>query len=175
MKILIYEEFNNLKYEKVSKNTYQFNDMSGNDYQVQFHGPHNDFDGVETGVTYDLDFFTQEKDYKKLTNAGVPFSVSNLIFDTILKDFIKGKRIDTICIFPTEPTEGVKRYDKKLFTKYYLYLRTLNQKFDLPGWKVIPIEREKFGEEEKLIILINNQSDFWKENISNLDLFKTGK
>ena len=82
--LIIFENFN-IKFGKLSKNVYEFNDLSGNIYKVVFHGPHDDFDGIETGITYDLDFFTQEKDYKKLTGGGIPFTVSNLIFNDILK------------------------------------------------------------------------------------------
>ena len=166
--LIIFENFN-IKFGKLSKNVYEFNELSGNIYKVVFHGPHDDFDGIETGITYDLDFFTQEKDYKKLTGGGIPFTVSNLIFNDILKDFLKDKQIATICILPTEPNEETPRFDKKIFTKYHLYLRTLKQKFNLPGWKIIPVERKKLGEEEKVILLINKDDKFWKRNMSNMN------
>jgi hypothetical protein len=168
----IFEEYSKYQFKKSSK-TYEFDDFNGNIYKVVFHGPHEDIDDdIQSGITYDLDFFTQEKDYKKLTNAGVQFTVSSFIFNDILTDFIKNNKVDTISIFPTEPNEGVKRFDKKQFTKYELYLRSLKNNFKLPGWKIVPIEREKFGELEKSIIVINSESKFWKGK-NNFPIYKS--
>ena len=171
-RLKLFEEFAKYKFTKKSK-TYQFDDLHGNDYKVVFTGPYDYIDSdIKSGITYDLDFFTQEQDYKKLTNAGTPFSISNFIFIDILTDFINSNKVDTISIFPSEPEEDVKRFNKKIFSKYNLYLRTLNRGFKLPGWKIITSEKIIDDELEKYIILINEDSEFWKKNIHLLEKIK---
>lgn len=173
----LFREFVEFPYEKISDTQYEFYDNDGNQYKVNFDGEfeqiwvedENDrLNPIESGKTYDLEFVTGDNDFLKLTNAGNPFSISNLIFGKILKDFISSKNPDTINIEPTPPEDEASRYDKKKHSKYYLYLRTLNREFKNSDWKIIKLEYNSEYEDVKRILLVNTQSDFWKKNLDNL-------
>jgi hypothetical protein len=177
--VKLFDEFENNKnstfnHRSENRGVYHFDDSFGNRYKVTFHGPHDDLDDIKTGITYDLDFFTQDEDYKKLSGAGIPFSISNFIFDDILKDFISKNQVDTICIFSTDAPESTPRYDKKISTKHKLYLRTLQRKFNLRNWEIVNVEKQ-LPERDNIIVLINHNSNFWKENPNNLEKIKKGE
>lgn len=157
--ILLFENF--IPFVKISNVNYKFNDGKGNDYSVYFTGPYDSIDGKKTGITYDLEFFTQDNNYKTITNVGIPFTVTNYIFNDILKDFIKKNKVDTINIDPVDVEENVTRYSKKKDTRYKLYLRSIKQTFSNDkNWSVYGIEDE---DDDKKIIIINRYG-FWKNN-----------
>ena len=99
---------------------YYFTDNKNNDYRVYFSGPLTQKEltslRLSQKVTYELEFLTQHDDYTYMTHAGKPFSVSNFIFDNILKDFLeKNKKCERILI---ECLDGKRKS---------LYLRSLKR------------------------------------------------
>ena len=159
--LYLFENFQDYKIEKINDFEYNFIDTVGNNYVVNLNGPFNyifyEEREINTGVTYDLDFITQDKDYKKLTNAGQPFSISNIIFGDILKDFLNNNYADTINIDSGEPEEDIVRYEDKIMTRYHLYLRSLRRNFKDSDWEVKDLSERK-------ILLINKNSKFWKKS-----------
>lgn len=89
--IKLFEELN-IEFTE-DKGVYYFTDNNQNNYRVYFSGPLSSKElsslGLSYKITFELDFLTQHNDYTHMTSAGQPFSVSNLIFDNILKDFLK--------------------------------------------------------------------------------------
>lgn len=154
---MLFEEFGGYEFSKINNTEYRFNDTKENEYKVFFDGPYPDYEKVETGVTYELEFITKEKDYKILTNAGEPFSVSNFIIGTILKDFIRNNIVDTVVIYPTDVYEDVPRSADKSNSRYKLYLRSANNFFKGTNWEVLSIDNN--------VLLIDKNSHFWKRNI----------
>ena len=161
--LMLFEEFNNYKFTRINNTEYRFTDTKENEYKIFFDGPYPDFERVETGVTYELEFVTNQNDYKILTNAGEPFSVSNFIFGDILKDFIRNNVADTIVICPTDVYEDVPRSSDKSDSRYKLYLRSVHKSFDNKNWEVLSVN----GKSSKNIVLINKYSNFWKKNSKN--------
>lgn len=89
--IKLFEELN-IEFTE-DKGVYYFTDSNQNSYRVYFSGPLSTKElsslGLSYKTTFELEFLTQHNDYTHMTSAGQPFSVSNLIFDNILKDFLK--------------------------------------------------------------------------------------
>lgn len=169
--LLLFEELN-YSFNKENKFKYEFKDSKGSHYKVGFSGPFKDM-GIkeaETGITYDMEFTADDMSYKSLTNAGEPFSVTNFIFDNILKDFINSNKVDTISIIPIDVDDDISRYEDKKFSRYKLYLRSINRIFNNTHWKVIKLEYEEDNELVRHILLINSKSEFWRKNTTE---FKT--
>lgn len=162
--LLLFEELN-YSFKK-DKFKYEFLDSKGRHYKLYFSGPFKDIgmSGSETGVTYDMEFTADDMSYKSLTNSGEPFSVTNFIFDNILKDFLNSNKVDTISIIPIDTDEDVLRYEDKRFSRYNLYLRSINRIFNNTHWKIIKLEYEEDNELVRNILLINSKSEFWMKN-----------
>jgi hypothetical protein len=163
--LLLFEELN-YSFNKDNKFKYEFKDSKGSHYKVAFSGPFKDIGmkGAETGITYDMEFTADDMSYKSLTNSGEPFSVTNFIFDNILKDFINSNKVDTISIIPIDVDEDIPRHENKKFSRYHLYLRSINRVFNNTHWKVIKLEYEEDNELVRHILLINSKSEFWRKN-----------
>lgn len=72
---------------------YLFDDNKGNQYRVYFSGPLSSHElaslRLSNKTTFELEFLTQHDDYTFMTDAGNPFTISNFIFNDILKDFLE--------------------------------------------------------------------------------------
>lgn len=163
--LLLFEELN-YSFNKKNKFKYDFKDSKGCHYTVAFSGPFKDI-GIkesQSGITYDMEFTADDMSYKSLTNSGEPFSITNFIFDNILKDFLNSNKADTISIIPIDVDDDVSRYETKKFSRYNLYLRSINRIFNNTHWKVIKLEYEEDNELVRHILLINSKSEFWRKN-----------
>ena len=163
--LLLFEELD-YSFNKDNKFKYEFKDSKGSHYKVAFTGPFKDMGMKEakTGITYDMEFTADDMSYKSLTNSGEPFSVTNFIFDNILKDFLNSNKVDTISIIPIDVDDDISRYETKKFSRYNLYLRSINRIFNNTHWKVIKLEYEEDNELVRHILLINSKSEFWRKN-----------
>lgn len=167
--LMLFEEL--LSFNKINRFKYEFKDIKDNHYSVVFSGPFKDAGekSLETGITYELEFTANGLGYRSLTNSGNPFTVSNFIFDTILRDFLNLNRVDTILMIPIDVDEDVNRSKEKKFSRFKLYNRSLERIFSNTKWKIINMEYQEDGESVRQILLIDPTSEFW---ISNLKSFR---
>ena len=125
--LFLFLEYANYSFE-TEDNTYKFSDTKGNDYEVYFVGPLNREElqslSIDTqyNKVYELEYLTQDKDYRTLTSSFEPFSISNFIFGEILQDFLSKNEVDAIL---------VHALDEK---RMNLYFRTLSRRFK--DWRI---------------------------------------
>lgn len=141
MKYLKFFEASNYTFQE-KKGVYYFSDSKGNDYRVYFSGPLTSKElsnlKLSPKITYELEFLTQHDDYTYMTKTGHPFSISNFIFDDILKDFIKkNKSCERILI---------ESLDSK---RKILYLRSLKRILEDINFE---IEFINFPDENDIVI-----------------------